>query len=60
MKDNVTQLMEDNKVLDDITWLRKKVESIASSLSNIKPTEESVHIKTGGRITAKDYLTISR
>ena len=40
MKENVTQLMEDNKILDDITWLRKKVEGITSQLSGMKMTSD--------------------
>ncbi len=40
LKDNVTQLMEDNKILEDITWLRKKVEGITSQLSGLKMTSE--------------------
>ena len=47
LKDNLVQIMEDRRVLDDISWLRKKVEYISSSMQNIKqedsPTSGSKH-----------------
>lgn len=39
-KDTITQLIEDRRVLDDITWLRKKVENLSNSMNNIKNVDE--------------------
>lgn len=33
LKDSISQLLEDRKMMDDINWLRKKVELLSSSMS---------------------------
>lgn len=33
LKDSIAQLLEDRKMMDDINWLRKKVELLSSSMS---------------------------
>ncbi len=40
LKDSITQLMEDRKMMDDINWLRKKVELISSTMSVMKHINE--------------------
>lgn len=39
MKDTMSQLMEDRKIIDDMNWLRKKVENLSSSMLNLKITD---------------------
>jgi hypothetical protein len=39
-KDTLSQVMEDRKVINDVNWLRKKVESLASSFLSMKNGEE--------------------
>lgn len=41
LKDNVTQLLEDRKISDELNWLRKKVESLSSSVLSLKNNDES-------------------
>jgi hypothetical protein len=40
LKDNLTQLLEDRKMIDDINWLRKKVETLSSNVLNLKDQNE--------------------
>lgn len=41
MKDQVAQLLEDRKLLDEFAWLRKKVENLSSSILTLKNNDES-------------------
>lgn len=41
IKDSISQLLEDRKMIDDINWLRKKVENLSSSIISMKNNDES-------------------
>ncbi len=42
MKDNLSQLQEERKIIDELNWLRKKVEQLSSNLQNQKKDDESL------------------
>ncbi len=52
LKDMINQLQEDRKMMDDINWLRKKVEFLTSSMSVMKPQEET-HVNRVGNMSPK-------
>lgn len=41
LKDNIAQLMEDRKLIDEINWIRKKVENLTSSFLSMRNTDDS-------------------
>lgn len=41
LKDTVSQLSEDRKILDDFNWLKKKVENLSSSIINNKQEDSN-------------------
>ena len=41
IKDSISQLLEDRKMIDDINWLRKKVENLSASVMNMKNLDDS-------------------
>lgn len=43
LKDMILQLQEDRKMMDDINWLRKKVEMLTSSMSVMKSPETQLN-----------------
>lgn len=40
LKDSISTLLEDKKMIDDINWLRKKVELLSSSMSAMRTLED--------------------
>jgi hypothetical protein len=48
----INQLQEDRKMMDDINWLRKKVEYLTSSMSVMKLQEET-HVNPVGNMSPK-------
>jgi hypothetical protein len=58
LKDTINQLQEDRKMIDDINWLRKKVELISSSMSLMKSMEESNNINNNFNNTNSKSNTI--
>jgi len=43
LKDSISQLLEDRKMMDDINWLRKKVELLSSSMSFMKHIDDGTN-----------------
>jgi hypothetical protein len=39
LKEAISQLSEDNKIIDDFNWLKRKVENLSSSFVNMKPDD---------------------
>lgn len=46
IKDSISQLLEDRKMIDDINWLRRKVENLSSSILSMKNVDDSHNIST--------------
>jgi hypothetical protein len=40
-KDTLSQVLEDRKVINDVNWIRKKVESLASSMLTMKNVDDT-------------------
>lgn len=62
-KDTITQLIEDRRVLDDINWLRRKVENLTNNMNTMKNIDDSgnnANSRAGYMaIEAHKYLEIS-
>jgi hypothetical protein len=43
LKDNLTQVLEDRKMIDELNWLRKKVENLTSNFLTLKNADESMN-----------------
>ena len=57
LKDMINQLQEDRKMMDDINWLRKKVELLTSSMSVMNKHEEVHNIPVHSLSPKKDIVS---
>lgn len=61
LKETISQLSEDKKILDDFNWLKKRVENLSSSFVNIKPDDinssstKHVHMDVSRFVDAQTY-----
>ncbi len=61
MKETISQLSEDKKILDDFNWLKKRVENLSSSFVNMKPDDmnsssiKHVHLDVSRFVDAQSY-----
>ncbi len=46
LKDNLTQILDDRKMIDELNWLRKKVENLSSNILTLKNGDESMNTST--------------
>lgn len=58
LKDTLSQVVDDRKVLEDIAWLRKKVENLTSSMLSFKTTDDvgASSSKGGPNFDSSKYL----
>ncbi len=61
MKDSVTQLQEDRKIIDEISWIRKRVESLSSTIMNLKTNEDFSNTSTNKVVSNENakYVELS-
>jgi hypothetical protein len=43
LKDNLAQILDDRKMIDELNWLRKKVENLSSNMLLLKNNDESIN-----------------
>ena len=54
LKDTVTELMEGNKLINDLTWMRKKIEYLSSAFQMFKANPEENQVKEKSGVTGVD------
>jgi hypothetical protein len=52
VKDSIAQINEDRKIFNDISWMRRKIESLTAAMMNIKSNDESPNATQSNRMMA--------
>lgn len=59
LKDTISQLSEDRKILDDFNWLKKKVENLTSSITNMRPEDSNTSNSKHMQMDYSKYLDLN-
>jgi len=54
LKDSISQLIEDRKMIDDVNWLRKKVEHLNSTVLNLKNNDDTNNSSYANKVIPMD------
>ena len=59
LKDTISQLSEDRKILDDFNWLKKIVENLTSSITNMRPEDSNTSNSKHLQMDYSKYLDLN-